>query len=258
MSSLITAKIKSKADELYHGHEICQQKSNELLSETCLPNGLLPLKDIEECGIDLVIGVRFRLFNELKLLVADVSFIPPPLPPPPGPPLLQSADQPPLPSQIRFSDACQPLHLLISVSVRSVLYQPPFNLSQPPLESIHRRLQENWTDFDAEEDLYLLTDVWSRRRVGEANLDRSDSPLCAPVEVESRVPATAQQTLCHVHRRLLVAAGYDSQRILVYRVTEWTQNSQPHIAAAFDLIRPDLMAQLSRFKQLRRVMKRRR
>ncbi|KAM1087503.1 hypothetical protein EV1_013028 [Malus domestica] len=51
MSSLITAEIKSKADELYHGHEICQQKSNELLSETCFPNGLLPLKDIEECGI---------------------------------------------------------------------------------------------------------------------------------------------------------------------------------------------------------------
>ncbi|KAM1328972.1 hypothetical protein ACFX2F_013182 [Malus domestica] len=100
MSSLITAEIKSKADELYHGHEICQQITNELLSETCLPNGLLPLKDIEECGIDLIIGVRFRLFNELKLLVADVSFIPPPLPlpPPPGPPLLQSADQPPLPS----------------------------------------------------------------------------------------------------------------------------------------------------------------
>ena len=51
MSSLITAEIKSKADELYHGDEICQQKTKELLSEISLPNGLLPLKDIEECGI---------------------------------------------------------------------------------------------------------------------------------------------------------------------------------------------------------------
>ncbi|KAM1087974.1 hypothetical protein ACFX2B_013310 [Malus domestica] len=44
MSSLITAKIKSKADELYHGDEICQQKAKQLLSEISLPNGLLPLK----------------------------------------------------------------------------------------------------------------------------------------------------------------------------------------------------------------------
>ncbi|MDK0769759.1 DUF538 domain-containing protein, partial [Clostridium perfringens] len=51
MSSLITAEIKSKADELYHGDEICQQKAKQLLSEISLPNGLLPLKDIEECGI---------------------------------------------------------------------------------------------------------------------------------------------------------------------------------------------------------------
>ena len=51
MSSLITAEIKSKADELYHGDEVCQQKAKQLLSEISLPNGLLPLKDIEECGI---------------------------------------------------------------------------------------------------------------------------------------------------------------------------------------------------------------
>ncbi|KAM1464992.1 hypothetical protein ACFXTO_044568 [Malus domestica] len=99
----------------------------------------------------------------------------------------QQIKPPPPPSQIRFSDACQPLHLLLSVSVRPVLHRPPFDLSQPPFESIHRRLQENWTDFDAEEDLYVLADVWSRRRVGEASLDRPDSPLCAPAEAESRV-----------------------------------------------------------------------
>ncbi|KAM1648499.1 hypothetical protein ACFX2K_009886 [Malus domestica] len=61
MSSFITAKIKSKADELYHEDEIYQQKSKELLSEICLPNGLLPLKDIEECRI-----VRETSFMWLK------------------------------------------------------------------------------------------------------------------------------------------------------------------------------------------------
>ncbi|KAM0989304.1 hypothetical protein ACFX11_013277 [Malus domestica] len=44
MSSLITAEIKSKADELYHEDEICQQKTKQLFSEISLPNGLLPLK----------------------------------------------------------------------------------------------------------------------------------------------------------------------------------------------------------------------
>ncbi|CAB4285113.1 unnamed protein product [Prunus armeniaca] len=48
--SLVTAEIKSKADELYHGDEICQEKSQKLLTEITLPNGLLPLKDLEECG----------------------------------------------------------------------------------------------------------------------------------------------------------------------------------------------------------------
>ena len=47
--SLVTEEIKSKA-EVYYGHEICKEKSQELLKEVGLPNGLLPLKDIEECG----------------------------------------------------------------------------------------------------------------------------------------------------------------------------------------------------------------
>ncbi|PQP96131.1 uncharacterized protein Pyn_37885 [Prunus yedoensis var. nudiflora] len=48
--SLVTAEIKSKADELYHGDEPCQENSKRLLAEISLPNGLLPLKDMEECG----------------------------------------------------------------------------------------------------------------------------------------------------------------------------------------------------------------
>ncbi|PON69634.1 hypothetical protein PanWU01x14_087570 [Parasponia andersonii] len=47
--SLVTEEIKAKA-EVYHGDEICQEKSKFLLTEIGLPNGLLPLKDIEECG----------------------------------------------------------------------------------------------------------------------------------------------------------------------------------------------------------------
>ncbi|KAA0048082.1 plant/F25P12-18 protein [Cucumis melo var. makuwa] len=49
--SLITEEIKAKADELYYGDEMCQIKSRELLKEMDLPNGLLPMKDMEECGI---------------------------------------------------------------------------------------------------------------------------------------------------------------------------------------------------------------
>ncbi|KAK1584032.1 hypothetical protein EZV62_006662 [Acer yangbiense] len=49
MSSLLTEELKAKAD-ICHGDEICQEKSKELLKEMGLPNGLLPLHDIEECG----------------------------------------------------------------------------------------------------------------------------------------------------------------------------------------------------------------
>lgn len=46
----ITEEIRSKA-EMYYGDEMCQEKSKQLLREINLPNGLLPLKDMEECGI---------------------------------------------------------------------------------------------------------------------------------------------------------------------------------------------------------------
>ncbi|XP_062081813.1 uncharacterized protein LOC133788366 [Humulus lupulus] len=47
--SLVTEEIRAKA-EIYRGDEICQEKSKFLLNEIFLPNGLLPLKEIEECG----------------------------------------------------------------------------------------------------------------------------------------------------------------------------------------------------------------
>ncbi|CAA3018040.1 uncharacterized protein LOC111378657 [Olea europaea var. sylvestris] len=48
--SLITDEIRSSATEFYTGNDICQVKSKFLLTEVGLPNGLLPLEDIEECG----------------------------------------------------------------------------------------------------------------------------------------------------------------------------------------------------------------
>ncbi|CAI0459589.1 unnamed protein product [Linum tenue] len=54
--SLVTDEIRAKATEVYNGDEICQAKSKELLAEIELPNGLLPLHDIEECGIDRETG----------------------------------------------------------------------------------------------------------------------------------------------------------------------------------------------------------
>eukprot|EP01018_Ginkgo_biloba_P020080 Gb_02187 [translate_table: standard] len=36
--------------EVFHGAEICYQKSLELLEDLGLPKGLLPLKDLEESG----------------------------------------------------------------------------------------------------------------------------------------------------------------------------------------------------------------
>lgn len=49
--ALVTDEIRAKS-EMYHGDEMCQIKSKELLKEVGLPNGLLPLKDMEECGYD--------------------------------------------------------------------------------------------------------------------------------------------------------------------------------------------------------------
>ncbi|KAA8536721.1 hypothetical protein F0562_029199 [Nyssa sinensis] len=47
--SLVTEEIKVNA-EVYNGNEICQEKSKFLLTEMGLPNGLLPMDDMVECG----------------------------------------------------------------------------------------------------------------------------------------------------------------------------------------------------------------
>ncbi|XP_023550449.1 uncharacterized protein LOC111808593 [Cucurbita pepo subsp. pepo] len=48
--SVITEEVKGKADEVYYGDKVSQEKTRLLLKEVGLPNGLLPLKDIIECG----------------------------------------------------------------------------------------------------------------------------------------------------------------------------------------------------------------
>ncbi|PSS18970.1 Flap endonuclease [Actinidia chinensis var. chinensis] len=48
--SLVTEEIRAKASEIYYGNDMCQEKSKFLLKEVGLPNGLLPLEDMVECG----------------------------------------------------------------------------------------------------------------------------------------------------------------------------------------------------------------
>ncbi|CAN8294714.1 unnamed protein product [Cochlearia groenlandica] len=53
---LVTEEVRAKA-EMYTGDEICREKTKCFLKEISMPNGLLPLKDIEEVGYDRESGV---------------------------------------------------------------------------------------------------------------------------------------------------------------------------------------------------------
>ncbi|KAJ8529635.1 hypothetical protein K7X08_036470 [Anisodus acutangulus] len=48
--SLVTDEIRASATEFYTGDDMCQEKSKFLLTEMNLPNGVLPLQDMLECG----------------------------------------------------------------------------------------------------------------------------------------------------------------------------------------------------------------
>ena len=48
--SLVTEEIRASASEVYSGNDICQEKSKCFLTDMGLPNGLLPLEDMVECG----------------------------------------------------------------------------------------------------------------------------------------------------------------------------------------------------------------
>lgn len=53
--SLLTDELKSKA-EVYYGDKVCREKFSLLLAEIGLPDGLLTIQDIEECGYVKEIG----------------------------------------------------------------------------------------------------------------------------------------------------------------------------------------------------------
>ncbi|PWA88245.1 hypothetical protein CTI12_AA122260 [Artemisia annua] len=64
--SVVTQNIRANA-EIFYGDEICQEKIKLRLVEMGLPNNLLPLKGIEECGYVKDTGfVWIRLKNEMK------------------------------------------------------------------------------------------------------------------------------------------------------------------------------------------------
>lgn len=63
--SLVTAEMKAKA-EVYYGDEICREKFMLLLSEIGLPDGLLILQDIEECGYVKEIGFVWLKHKQKK------------------------------------------------------------------------------------------------------------------------------------------------------------------------------------------------
>ncbi|CAL5199035.1 unnamed protein product [Lathyrus oleraceus] len=46
---LVTEELKAKAD-VYYGDKVCREKFSLLLAEKGLPDGLLTIQDIEECG----------------------------------------------------------------------------------------------------------------------------------------------------------------------------------------------------------------
>ncbi|KAK7269445.1 hypothetical protein RIF29_22171 [Crotalaria pallida] len=80
---VIPDEVRARA-EIYHGDELGQVKSKELLTEVGLPNGLLPLKDIEECGYDRETGFvwlkqkkssthKFQKIDRLATYAPEVS-----------------------------------------------------------------------------------------------------------------------------------------------------------------------------------------
>ncbi|CAN8241327.1 unnamed protein product [Cochlearia groenlandica] len=53
---LVTEEVRARAEK-YTRDELCREKTKEFLKEVTMPNGLLPLKDIEEVGYDKETGI---------------------------------------------------------------------------------------------------------------------------------------------------------------------------------------------------------
>ncbi|XP_076917569.1 uncharacterized protein LOC143577692 [Bidens hawaiensis] len=64
--SPITPEIRACA-EILNGNEVCKEKAKSLLREYCLPDGLLPVEDVEELGYVKETGfVWVKQKNEIK------------------------------------------------------------------------------------------------------------------------------------------------------------------------------------------------
>lgn len=69
--ALLTEEMKTKA-EVYHGHDLCQQKLALLLSEIGLPNVFVSSPEIEEfCYVKPIGLVRLRLRKRAEYKVVD-------------------------------------------------------------------------------------------------------------------------------------------------------------------------------------------
>ncbi|KAJ1418674.1 hypothetical protein SESBI_15602 [Sesbania bispinosa] len=62
---LVTEELKAKA-EVYYGDQICREKFSLLLAEIGLPDGLLTMDDIEECGYIKEIGFVWLKLQKRK------------------------------------------------------------------------------------------------------------------------------------------------------------------------------------------------
>lgn len=63
--SFLTEELKSKA-EVYYGDRVCREKFSLLLAEIGLPDGLLTIQDIEECGYVKEIGFVWLKLEKKK------------------------------------------------------------------------------------------------------------------------------------------------------------------------------------------------
>ncbi|KAJ1403050.1 hypothetical protein SESBI_27657 [Sesbania bispinosa] len=62
---LVTEELKAKA-EVYYGDQVCREKFSLLLAEIGLPDGLLTMDDIEECGYIKEIGFVWLKLQKKK------------------------------------------------------------------------------------------------------------------------------------------------------------------------------------------------
>ena len=80
MATVKTVESQREGAEIYHGAELCKQKSMELLEEVQLPRGLLPLQ-LEEVGYNRETGFvwlkqKKRIDHSFKKIGRLVSYAP--------------------------------------------------------------------------------------------------------------------------------------------------------------------------------------